>query len=251
MPEYENVLIEALNQNIPIHTVSVVDVPLVFKEDHYERVKKENDSLLHILLSPWTMTVHAADSNTGSESHRGNFVMVMSVSKVFNKQEQRYKYMTITTGKWNAHSVIGGQNYPAMGEDIIAVTSPGGTMMDTSSLAASYSNYSGQSRAGKDTGNFPDFWKEDSGDNYCAYAIKEDPLGTYQLDYFSAVTTFAGGNSSITRKVVSKYVHSWSSVQFEIEINIPMSSQEVTTLTIIPNHIEKTWECACDVVFHF
>lgn len=251
IPNYEQLLIDAMNHNLPIHTISVVDVPLEFKEDHYERVRKENNSLLHILLSPLFLTANAADSNTGAESNRGNFVMAMSVSKVFNKQEQRYKYMTITTGQWKAHSVRGTSNYPAMGEDLVAVTSPLGTIMDTSSLSASYSNYRGKSRAGKDTGNNPDFWKEDSNDNYCAYAIKEDPLGTYQLDYFSAVTTFFGGNSSITRKAVSKYVHSWSSVQFEIEINIPMSSQEVTTLTIIPNHIERTWECACDVVFNF
>lgn len=251
MPEYKKVLIEAMNHNTPIHTVSVVDVPLVFKGDHYERVKKEPHSLLHLLIAPLFLTASAADSNAGAESPRGNFVMAMSISKVFNNQEQRYKYMTITTGQWNAHSVIGGQNYPAMGEDIVAVTSPLGTIMDTSNLSAVYSNYNGQTREGKNTGNFPDFWKEDSNDNYCAYAIKEDPLWSYQLDYFSAVTTFFGGNSSKTRKAVSKYVHSWSSVQFEIEINIPMSSEEVTTISIIPNHIEKTWECACDVIFNF
>lgn len=249
MPEYKKVLLEAMNHNTPIHTVSVVDIPLVFKEDHYERVKKEPNSLLRMLVAPLFLTASAADSNVGKESSRGNFVMAMSISKVFNKQEQQYKYMTITTGQWNAHSVIGGQNYPAMGEDIVAVTSPRGTIMDTSSLSASYSNYNGQSRVGKDTGDFPDFWKEDSDDNYCAYAIKEDPLWTYQLDYFSAVTTFIGSSNLGTRKAVSKYVHSWSSVDFTIEVS--KSSWEETTISITPNRVEKTWECACDVTFNF
>lgn len=249
MPKYKNVLIEAMNHNTPIHTISIVDVPLVFQENHYERVKKENNSLLRMLVAPLLLTASAADSNVGAESSRGNFVMAMSISKVFNKQEQRYKYMTITTGQWKAHSVIGGQNYPAMGEDVIAVTSPRGTVMDTSSLSAIYSNYNGQTREGKDTGDYPDFWKESSDDNYCAYAIKEDPLWTYQLDYFSAVTTFIGTNDARVRKAVSKYVHSWSSVEFTIEVS--KSGWEETTISITPNRVEKTWECACDVTFNF
>lgn len=249
IPKYKDFLIETMNRNVPIHTVSVVDVPLVFKEDHYARIKKENNSLLRIFAAPFFWTASAADSNTGAESPRGNFVMVMSISKIYNQQEHRYKYMTITMGQWNAHSVLGQDNYPAMGEDIIAVTSPRGTVMDTSSLSAVYSNYNGQTRAGKDTGRNPDFWKQDSDDNYCAYAIKDDPLWTYQLDYFSAVTTFIGASDSRTRKAISKYVHSWSSVEFTIEVS--KSSWEETTISITPNRVERTWECACDVTFDF
>ncbi len=250
-PHCEKLLIEAMNHNMPIHTISVTDVPVVFKDDHYERIKKENHSFLRVLFSPLFLTSSAAESSEGTPSSRGNFVMSMMISKIYNQQEQRYKYMTLTSGQWNAHSVFGGQNYPAMGEDIIAVTSPPGTCMDSCSLYTQYTNYSGETRDGSNGPNNPDFWLKETDVNYSAFSIKDDPLWSYQLNIFLLQTTFVGPQDSRMRKAVSTYVHSWSTVQFTIEIEKTLTNWEETVIRILPNHAEKTWECSCFVTFDF
>lgn len=253
IPEYENLLIDYMNCNEPIHTLSVVNVPVVWAEDHYERIKKENHFSLSKIFSKLFISASATSfvpGEWGDVSERGVFTIGMGILKRYNEETDENEYVTITLAFWTGHSIVGGANYPAMGEDIIAVSSPYYSTMIDNKLEAQYVNYKDDIREGSETATNPDFWLKEVEENYCAYAIKEDPLWTWQLQHCIVTTTFVGDYANKTRKATSKYVHTWKSMDFDIEVLLG-NSQEETKIVIVPDIVEKTWECACYVSFDF
>lgn len=251
-PEYEKVLVDAMNQNTPIHVISVVDAPLVWKDDHYERVKKANSSFLSVIFNPLITTASAYEVAYGEESPHGHFLMAMMVSKQYNAQDERYEYKTLTTGMWDEHSVLGGSNYPANVEDLVTTTSPYGTVMTEHSILAIYANYKGDTREGRNTGDTVDFWVKEDGDNYCVYYIEDDPVWTWQLSYFMLSTTFVGDKSG-TKKAKSQYVHTWKSIEFETQIKIPITTddEKEPEIIITPKSNKEYWELSCMVTYDF
>lgn len=251
-PEYEKILVDTMNQNIPIHIISVVDVPLVWIDDHYERVKKSNSSFLNAIFKPLITTASAYEVEYGEVSPRGHFQMAMMVSKQYNAQDKRYEYKTLTTGVWDEHSVWGGSNYPANVEDLVTTTSPYGTVMTEHSISAIYANYKGDTREGHNTGDTVDFWVKEDGDNYCVYYIEDDPIWTWQLAYFMLSTTFVGDQSG-TKKAKSQYVHTWKEIEFETEIKIPITTDDEKDPEIIikPKTNKEYWEISCMATYDF
>lgn len=236
--EAEKDFIEELNNDRPLLAVSYTIAPLVFVEDHFERIKTQSDGGI-------------STYNTGSLSKgaNGNFALQTVITKASAKNEAgEYTYNTKTNGYWYASSAVGGKNYPASGDDYILQSVPKNMTIASDSLTAIYNKNVG-STGSKYGRNGYEYSRINGGAAYIEYSVKDDPAGTNQLNTVNLIASTKGPSSSSTRKINSYYVHTWSSLSVSVQVSV--NTSEEVTLTITPSVKDKSWQLYNYVTFNF
>lgn len=201
-PDIVEVIIEELNSGEELMAISVSEAPIVWAEDHYERVLSSN----------------ARSYESGDESLKGKFTLFTTVTRSYNKNTNgTYNYTTNTYGDWTAHSVLGGSNYPASGEDYVLQSTPNNWTRKSRSMSAYYDDETDGTQG-------EEFWFCAGGANYIEAAIMDDPFGWRQNEKFSLSCVSAGNATSNYRVINSYYVHTW--VDLEITVSVQASTEK-------------------------
>lgn len=235
--EAEKDFIEELNNDCPVLAVSYTLAPLVFIEDHYERIEAQSNGGI-------------STYNTGdlSKEANGNFALQTTITKTSVKNSAgEYTYNTKTSGYWYASSSIGGKNHPASGYDFIYQSVPSNMSIASDSLTTIY-NYNVGSTGEKYGRNGQEYIRLNGSNSYIEYKVKDDPAGINQLSRVYLNTKTNGKASTSTRRINSYYVHTWKSLTVEVEVSAKDSEAE---LKLTPSIEEKSWQLYNYVSFNF
>ena len=233
--EVEEGIVSMLNDNQQLAVVSFTEAPLLWEDDHYDRVKAAD------------ITEYYKD-NDNNRSKKGEFTLFTAVFRSSELDSNgKHKYTTRTYGAWNKNSAVGGENYPDSGVDYVLQSAPS-TWFRTQDdwMSANYDNtpYSGVSG--------DDFWSDSGSEDYIRYAIKDDPYEfakARQNKNFMLTSTWLGNPSTSMRKIHSYYVHTWESLTISVSISI--NNKYEKSLTITPSMKEKQWQLYNDLDFDF
>lgn len=224
-PDLENDLADA-TKNGEIKAVSFTEVPLIWENNHYERVPMSQYS-----------NFETSDSNG-----KGKFLMFTSIGGGYKQVSSNYEYNMTTQGYWSKNSILGGSDYPDAGNDFIFQTCPTSFKILSDSMNAWYDD-------GSKGSNGKHFWREDGDDNYVRYVIQDDPLGYVQNSNFTLNTKAVAPKSNQTRRIGSYYVHTWD--QLDLSFSISASSDKLLQLSLTPSLKEKSWQVYNYVTFNF
>ena len=229
--DVEAEIIATLNDNQQLAAISFTEAPLLFVDDHYERV----------------MAAAASTYASSDDSKKGKFKLYTSVSRSFSAKENgKYTYTTKTFGSWSENSFVGGEDYPDSGEDYILQSTPNTWTRMSHSMTARYDNTPFTGVEGDD------FWAEGGGANYLQYAIEDDPYEfakARQNKSFTLTCESEGDASASARIIHSRYVHTWKSLSIAISVSVD-SSKEVV-LEITPSSTENNWPLYNYITFDF
>ena len=105
--EVEEGIVSMLNDNQQLAVVSFTEAPLLWEDDHYDRVKAAD------------ITEYYKD-NDNNRSKKGEFTLFTAVFRSSELDSNgKHKYTTRTYGAWNKNSAVGGENYPDSGVDYV------------------------------------------------------------------------------------------------------------------------------------
>lgn len=229
-------LIDNLQEEQELLAVSVAEAPLVFVEDHYERISttEANDNGIALASVEFGET----------QNKKSNFYLYTSVSRATKANANgTYEYKTTTSGYWADNSFIGGEAYPATGDDYVLQSTPKGWIRKTCSMTAKYDT-------NPTTGvNGSDYWPCAGGESYIKYAILDDPLGWRQNSSFTLSCTTNAKASSSDRMINSYYIHTWASLSIDVSVDI--TSEKSVSLKIDPSIKNKSWPLYSWVTFDF
>lgn len=234
--DMKETLIQDLQEEDELMAVSIAEAPVVFVEDHYERIATSEASTYATLLP---------NQKTGTEVVKeSNFYLYTYVSRETSaNSDGNYRYTTKTVGYWDTNSFIGGKKYPAAGEDYVLQSTPSGWVRSSNSMTASYDSYPSFGQSGTD------FWACTGGENYIKYAILDDPLGWRQNKDFTLVCKTSAPASSSNRMINSYYIHTWDTLT--IDVSVSATSNKSVTLDFDPSIDNKSWELYSYVTFSF
>lgn len=239
---------DILETDDKICAVAYTEAPIAIYEDHTERIEKEKSpSPLAIMLSGIFPIASAVTTAEGTKAYKAksNFVMVTIVSKQDNGT-----YNTVTMATWEKGSFIGGENYPASGDDYIIQSVPTSfsrlkhdfyclyNKSADSELVNSYDGTEGK-----------EYSVSNGGNTYVRIDVKDDPLGTARLAIAILTVNSASEPYSGYRTINSYYVHTWKSMT--IDVTIGANTGKEATLTISPSIAEKSWQVYSYVTFNF
>lgn len=236
-PEAKNELLDAINSCNYVCAVSYTDAPLVYVEDHYERILEEDNNI----PSLFSISASAEDrSATSNPSPSYKFTLKTTIYR--RGTSNPYSYQATTTGNWdNSVSIIGGKENPAGGLDYIFQACP--TVTGSVIFNSTYNYETSGSKNGQEGKNY---FKYNGGDSWIKIAIEDDPTGLAQLNNFSLTQTFSAQSTSDTKKINSYYVHTWKTMN----VNVTASGTVGTsggkpslgvTLNIVPEIAESSW----------
>ena len=110
--EVEEGIVSMLNDNQQLAVVSFTEAPLLWEDDHYDRVKAAD------------ITEYYKD-NDNNRSKKGEFTLFTAVFRSSELDSNgKHKYTTRTYGAWNKNSAVGGENYPDSGVDYVLQSAP-------------------------------------------------------------------------------------------------------------------------------
>lgn len=210
--------------------VSFTEVPLVRIDNHYERI-------------PVDINTNTRGNASSPTNGKGKFLLYTTISGGTTSASGGYKYTANTYGYWSENNLLGGEKYPASGNDYIFQTSPNTFSRISDSLTAHY-DY------GPTTGvSGDDFWRENGSASYVRYCILDDPFGYRQNTSFALTTTSVAPKSNSVRQIGSYYIHTWSSMN--IDASVDFSSDKSVTLSIHPSITKDSWQVYNYVPFSF
>lgn len=212
--------VASLEDESSLYAISYTVAPLVFEEDHYERITVKELEDTPALLST---------SSSGSTSQKGYFALVTSVSRSDSAMTAgnyvgQYRYTCTTKGTWSKNSVAGGSDYPAAGNDYIWQTQPTSLTRNTDSFSMTFNT----SRTATNGGT-----------QYVQYSLSDDPTGTAQMTGCT-LKTICYGKSGVTRMINSYYRHTWKSMSVS-SVGISTSNTKETSLSITMSLQESYW----------
>lgn len=231
-----------------ICAVAYTEAPIAIYEDHTERIEKEKTpSLLTIVLSGAFPIASAATTAEGDKAYkaRGNFVIVTIVSKQNNGT-----YNTSTMATWEKGSFVGGEDYPASGDDYVIQSVPASFSRLSHDFYCLYNKSSDSELVNSYDGvEGKEYSVSNGGNTYVRIDVKDDPLGTARLAMAILTVNSASEPYSGYRTINSYYVHTWKSMT--IDITIGVNTKKEATLTISPSIAEKSWQVYSYVTFNF
>ncbi len=209
--------------------ISYTIAPLIWNEDHYDRV-----------------TASTYDEYEDSDGHeKGQFGLTTYVSKGSKLSNGSYTYNTATQGLWSSSVLgfIGGENYPAAGEDYILQSTPNTWTRTSDSISVLYGSDFTPGVSGTH------FWAENGGTNYIRYAVKDDILGPDQASFITLESASQGPSSTSSRMINSYYVHTWKSMS--LKVSVQASTNKSVSLSLTPSIEESSWQLYDYVAFEF
>ena len=231
-PEIVSELKDSIKSNEFICAISYTDAPLVYVDDHFERV----------LANKRTSKGVVPSYSTSAASISGNLKLWTRVGR--SGSSNPYTYTATTFGEWNnsATGLWGGENSPGAGYDFILQSCPNTVSSD--SFSSTYNYSTSGSTNGQEGINF----RRSGGNNsWVQYDVVDDPVGIAQLKTFSLVQKFKAKATSRTKKIKSYYVHTWKKMTISVAVNgtAGKSGGEPAAsvgLTITPSVVEKQWK---------
>lgn len=232
-PDIKDSVMEDLNSSEELMAISVTEAPVVFVDNHYERISE-------------TSVLNVADyeaSEKSEESTKWKFSLYTKIQKSSTKNSDgTYEYIARTKGSWSANSFWGGENYPASGTDYVLQSAPNDWVRTSHYMNAYYDN-DVDGEEGKE------YWFSDGGANFLQGHLVDDPWGWRQNESFSMVCRYAANASNSYRIINSWYVHTWSEIS--IDVSVSVSSKKEVVLDIDPSSTEKSWTLYNYVSFNF
>lgn len=246
-PKTGKYLIEVLKSGENLCAMSYTVAPVVFKEDHFERVKKKSNKSNGLQI-----TANAAVGETGDTSFgaKNNFQLCTMVIKSGDSNPDTYIAMTL--GTWDTGTtIIGGKNRPSYGEDYVLQACPNVT--SKSEFGCDYNYKTSGSTTGQEGTHF---FRRDGADSWVKYGVIDDPVGRAQLKDFALTQTFIAKVTSETKKINSYYVHTWKSMDISVSVSgeagsaggIPAYS---VGLTITPTIVDRSWQIYNSVSYNW
>lgn len=243
-PEGVDELIDYVNSSDCICAISYTEAPVVYVEDHFERIPKENINN----TNPFVINANAAEqSGTSIGSKAYNFTLKTTILKRGVKKP--YTYYAMTSGTWSKNSSRDSKKKPAAGFDYVLQSCPVMTTKDY--LNSTYTHNTDGSKNGQMGINY---FRRDGGSSWVKYEIADNPSGLAQLSTFKLTQTFSAQATSETKKIYSYYVHTWKamSVSATATGNVGTSGGSPSmgvSLTIIPSIESKQWQIYDYVVY--
>lgn len=209
-PNAENELLNAVNSSDYICAISYTEAPLIYVEDHYERILKEDKTEIPFLA----ITASAADKTKTSEpSLRHRLTLQTSITR--SGSSNPYTYTAKTFGTWdNSVSLFDGKTQPAGGNDFVMQSCP--TITTSSKFSSTYNYKTNGSKNGKEGTNY---FMTDGGDSWVKYEVVDDPIGLAQLKTFELTQTFKAQSTSATKKINSYYIHTWRQMSVSVSVS--------------------------------
>lgn len=229
--DIETEIIAMLNDNQQLAAISFTEAPLLFVDDHYERIMA-NDAVGY-------------DSSTANG--KGKFTMYTSVTRSYSANpDKTYDYTTKTMGSWSRNDAEGGSEYPDAGADYILQATPDPWVRKSHTMTARYDN----SPINGSEGN--EFWSLEGGENYLKYGIEDDPYDfakARQNKNFALTCVSEGKTTTSARMINSYYVHTWT--ELSIEVSVTVNSLKEVGLSITPSINDMNWKVYNYITFNF
>lgn len=224
-PDIEENLVRDFNEG-ELAAVSFTVVPLEKVDGQYLRISTQAES---------------RGSGASDKTEKGEFVIYTSVVGGTLEKGSGYGYTGRTYIDWNT-TLVGDSDGPAAGEDYVLQTGPNSFTMLEDFITSGYS-------ARPSKGESTDHWREDAGDNFTKYAIKDYPSVGRCLQEAALVCSYSGPLSTADRKIYSYYVHTWKAMTLGVSIGV--STDKSMTLTLTPGIKDKSWQVCNYVTFNF
>lgn len=228
---------DAVNSGDYICAISYTEAPVVYEEDHFERIPKQNSNS----TNPFFVTANAADkSETSSGSKTYKFTLKTTILRRGVKNP--YTYQATTSGTWEKTITSSGEKKPAARKDYVMQSCPVITTKD--SFSSTYTHNTSGSKNGQLGINY---FRTNGGNSWVKYDIIDNPSGLAQLSTFRLTQTFSAQSTSEAKKINSYYVHIWEamSVTATATGNAGTSGGVPSmgvSLTIIPTIVAKQWQ---------
>ena len=209
-PEATIEMLNIVNNSDYLCAISYTDAPLIFVEDHFERIPKENTANKNIL----GLKAYAADISTKSDaSTRHRLTLKTSITR--RGTSNPYTYYPSTSGTWNnSTSLFDGETQPAGGNDFVLQSCP--TVTSSSVFHSTYNYSTNGSKNGQEGINY---FLTDGKDSWVKYEVVDDPVGLAQLSTFSLGQTFKAQTTSTTKKINSYYIHTWKELSVAVSVS--------------------------------
>lgn len=237
-PEAVTELLDSFNSSDYVCAISYTEAPLVYVEDHYERVEKKNN----ITSSYFSITANAEDRKiTSDPSLKHRFTLQTTILR--RGVGPAYSYQATTSGTWdNSVSVTGGETKPAGGDDYILQACP--TITSSVIFNSTYNHETSGSKNGQEGKNY---FKTDGRDSWVRIGIVDDPVGLAQLSTFRLTQTFKAQSTSETKKINSYYVHTWKQMSVSVSVsgNAGVTGGKPSagvSLGLSPSIVDKQWQ---------
>lgn len=237
-PEGVEDLKNAINSSELICAISYTDAPLVYVDDHYERIKKEKTSTNMFGIKATALE----EESDGTPGGNNKFTLKTIISRAGNKNP--YLYTAQTVGIWdtNISLIFNKENKPAEGGDYVIQTCP-----ITTHTAMFFSEYNYSTDGNTQGQEGVNFFQRDSGDAWIKYEVYDDPLGLAQLKNFYCIQMFDAIATDDTKKVYSQYVHTWDTMTLDVSFNFIVNPTGGKPLlvpipTLDPEIEERQWQ---------
>ena len=236
-PDEEKNILNAIKSGEELVAIGYTEAPLVFKDDHFERIPAEGSRSI-------------TNTAEGQPSNGTNFVLV---TRVFRTDEVNsageYTYKVESEGRWTGNSWVGGEGYPDSGRDYIVLAVPTSMTISSDALRVLYPypipldtyNYFG--RPGYE------YFREYATSNVVKYGYLDDPLGPNQVNEFTLFTTLKSKPKSTTRTIHTHYRHTWSEITFDLQIQA--STARELSVILDPHEEDNFWPVCSSVSFNF
>lgn len=244
-PEAANELLNAVNSSNYVCAISYTEAPIVYVEDHYERILEEDKADATL----WGITANAANkSKTSIPSPRYRLTLQTSITR--SGSSNPYTYTAKTFGNWdNSVSVFDGKTQPAGGNDFVMQSCP--TITSSSKFSSTYNYKTSGSKYGQ---NGKNYFMTDGGDSWVKYEVVDDPVGIAQLKTFELTQTFKAQATSATKKINSYYIHTWKQMSVAVSVsgNVGVTGGKPSagvSLSFTPTIADKQWQVYNPVSF--
>ncbi len=229
VPHAEKELANAIKDGENICALSYTIAPVVFVDNHFERIPKGNDESRSVTTESYP-------------SYRNNLTLCTRLT--ISGSSNPYTYTAVTYGTWDneASTLIGGEQSPASGYDYVLQACP--TVTSSTSFSSTYNYSTNGSTYGQ---NGINYFLADGGNSWVKYEIVDDPLGIAQLHTFYCTQTFSAISTSATKKINSYYVHTWDTISISVTTSGSAGTSEgypaaSVELSITPSIVEKSWQ---------
>lgn len=228
----------AINSSDYICAISYTEAPLVYVEDHYERIPKENS----IDTNPFSINASAADKTLSSDPS-SRYYLTLKTTITRRGSSNPYTYYASTSGTWdNSTSVFGGEKQPSSGNDFIMQACP--TVTNSAIFSSTYNYSTNGSKNGQEGINY---FMTGGGDSWIKYEVVDDPVGIAQLNTFRLQQTFKAQTTTATKKINSYYIHTWKEMSVSVTVggNAGTSGGKPSagvTLSFTPTISGKQWQ---------
>ncbi len=227
-PDLTEIIANPHSSDGELVAISGTEAPLLFVEDHYERV---------------TEAAYSSTYESSEDSLKGKFALYTTVYRSYSPNSNgTYTYTTATHGRWTENSFLGGSDYPSFGEDFVLQSTPNTWVRLTDTMTARYDDAT-------DGEQGDEFWRLTGDSHYVKWGIEDDPLGDRQNRRFTLTCESEGPTRSTARMINSYYVHTWKSMS--LSVSVSASSAKEVALTLTPSIKDNNWQVYNYVSFNF